>query len=330
MRYWVFAPLAAVACSGTAPVQVEQQPTPDSVLEVVVANQGSRSASVLDDAGITMRSVAVGEGPHEAAVSPDGRIAVVTIYGAQVAGNRLSVIDLVRDSVIRTIDLGSYTRPHGVVFLGGSSSRVAVSSESTQNVVLVNVATGTIEGAVPTQARASHMVAATADGNRAFTANVIDHSVSELDLVNRAFVRSFRVPEQPEGIAVTPDGREVWVGSNATGAVSIISTSSGTITHTLPGIVFPYRLTASPNGELMAIVDGQGDRLFIASVADHRVVGSVQLTSPRGVAFSPDSKTAYVTLGGGSLSVIDVAGLTVVRSYPVQVSPDGVGVGVRR
>src|SRR5688572_15261115 len=127
MRISIVALVAfASACNGTAPVQVEQQPRPDSVLEVVVANQGSRSASVLDDPGITMRHVSVGEGPHEAAVSPNGRIAVVTIYGAQTPGNRLSVIDLVGDTVVRTIDLGTYTRPHGAVFLAGSSDRVAV------------------------------------------------------------------------------------------------------------------------------------------------------------------------------------------------------------
>ena len=319
------------ACNGTAPVQVEQPPQQrDSVLELVVANQGSRSASVLDAAGTTMRHITVGDGPHEAAVSPDGRIAVVTIYGAQVPGNRLSVIDLAGDSVIRTIDLGSYTRPHGVVFLGGSSSRVAVTSESTQNVVLVNVASGTIEGVVPTQARASHMVAVTADGARAFTANVIDHNVSELDLGTRRFVRSFAVPNQPEGIAVTPDGREVWVGSNATGAVTVIATQTGDVAHTFTGIVFPYRLTASPDGRLMAIVDGQGGKLHVADVAQHRIIGAVELAAPRGVAFSPDSRTAYVTQGGGSVSVIDVAGLRVTGTIPVQVSPDGVGVGVRR
>jgi hypothetical protein len=65
----------------------------------------------------------------------------------------------------------------------------------------------------------------------------------------------------------------------------------------------------------MAIVDGQGNRLHIASVTEHRILGGVDLVSPRGVAFSPDSKTAFVTLGGGSLAIIDV---------------DGVGVGGRR
>jgi DNA-binding beta-propeller fold protein YncE len=329
MRY-APALIVLVACSGTAPAQIEPGPRGEAVLEIVVANQQSASASLLDDAGTTMRHINVGNGPHEAAVAPNGRVAVVTIYGAQTAGNQLAVIDLERDSVVRTIDLGTYMRPHGVVFIAGNSSRVAVTSEASGNVVVVDVAAGTIEGVVPTQARASHMVAVTEDGTRAYTANVIDDNVSELDLANRRFLRKIAVPPRPEGIAVTPNGSEVWVGSNQTGAVSVISTQSGTITHTLPGVTFPYRLTASPDGRLMAIVDGRANRLHIADVAQHRIIGAVDLQEPRGVAFHPDGTTAYVTLGGGALAIIDVASLRITSTLPVQASPDGVGVGVRR
>jgi DNA-binding beta-propeller fold protein YncE len=275
-----------------------------------------------------MKHVTVGAGPHEAAVSPDGRVAVVTIYGTQPPGNQLAVIDLVTDSVVRTIDLGTYTRPHGAVFLAGRSDRVVVTSESTNNIVLVDLTTGAVD-AIPTNARASHMVAVSADGARAWTANIVDNTVSEIDLTARRFVRSFAVPSRPEGIAVTPDGSEVWVGSNETGAVTVISTSTGAIAHTLTGTTFPYRLTASPDGTRMAVVDGTGNRLVIADVASHLVVGSVALASPRGVAIAPDNRTAYVTLAGGQLAVIDLASMVVSRTVPVQASPDGVGVGVR-
>ena len=46
------------------------------------------------------------------------------------------------------------------------------------------------------------------------------HTVSELDLRTGTFVRKWDVPAQPEAVNVTPDGTEVWVGSNSTGKVS--------------------------------------------------------------------------------------------------------------
>lgn len=298
------------------------------VTEVVVANQQAASASIMSADGQSMKHVHVGNGPHEAQVSPDGRVAVVTIYGGQTPGNQLAVIDLVRDTVVRTIDLGRYTRPHGVIFLGKSSDRVVVTSESTNNVVLVNLTTGAVD-AIPTNARASHMIAVKADGTRGWTANIIDNTVSEIDLAGKQFVRSYSVPERPEGIAVTPNGAEVWVGSNTTGAVTVLSTRSGEVVKTIPGLTFPYRLTASPDGKRMGIVDGQGNKLVIADVASHSIAGTIELNAPRGVAFAPDSRTAYVTLAGGELAVVDMTSFKVLRTLPVQASPDGVGAGVR-
>jgi DNA-binding beta-propeller fold protein YncE len=298
------------------------------VTEVVVANQQAASASIMSTDGTSMKHVTVGAGPHEVAVSPDGRVAVVTIYGTQTPGNQLAVIDLVADSVVRMIDLGVYRRPHGAAFLAGRPDRVIVSSEASNHVVLVDVTTGALE-AIPTNARASHMVAVSADGTRAWTANVIENSVSEIDITGRRFVRTITVPARPEGIAVTPDGAEVWVGSNETGAVSIISTATGAIIHTLTGMTFPYRLGSSPDGSRMAIVDGTGNRLVIADVATHLITGSIPLDSPRGVSIAPDNRTAYVTLADGRLAILDVDNLTVTRTLPVQASPDGVAVGVR-
>jgi DNA-binding beta-propeller fold protein YncE len=327
MRYLPILILVA-ACSSNAAPQVEPGRR-ESVLEVVVANQQSASASILNVDGTTMKHVPVGNGPHEAAISPNGKIAVVTVYGAQQAGNQLALIDLENDAVMRSIDLGRFTRPHGAAFIGNSNSLVAVTSESTGNVVIVNIETDSIV-AIPTEARASHMVAVTANGSRAYTANIIDDNVSELDLSTRRTLRKFAVPSRPEGVAVTPDGREVWVGSNTTGKVTVISTDSGQIAHTFDGVTFPYRITASPDGRLMAIVDGKADRVFFADVGQHSMLGSVALTQPRGVAFSPDSRTAFVTLAHGELAVVDVASRSVQRTIAVQQSPDGVAVRFRR
>jgi DNA-binding beta-propeller fold protein YncE len=96
------------------------------------------------------------------------------------------VIDMKTGTVTRTISLGQYTRPHGVMFFPRDEKRVVVTSEATRNLVIVNLERGEVEGAIPTDAQGSHMVAITHDGKRAFTSNVGSGSVSELDLEKRA------------------------------------------------------------------------------------------------------------------------------------------------
>jgi DNA-binding beta-propeller fold protein YncE len=326
MRFVSTAVLLVMACHQAPPATAPGARAGAPV--VVVANQESGSVSVLGADGLVMKSLAVGNGPHEAQVSPDGRTAVVTIYGDRTPGNRLAIVDLVHDTVVRTIDLGRYARPHGVRFLGGRSDRIAVTSEAAGAVLVIDLATDSIRP-VPTSGRTSHMVAVSADGRRAWTANVRDNTVSELDLAGGAFVRKFAVPAEPEGITVTPDGAEVWVGSNQTGAVTIISTATGQPVHTFTGATFPYRLDTSPDGTRVAIVDGKGGQLLLVDRTTRQTMGTVRLDDPRGVSFAPDGKTAWVTVGAGQVAEVDVASATVRRQLAVQASPDGVGVGTR-
>src|SRR5690606_37588014 len=175
----------------------------------------------------------------------------------------------------------------------------------------------------------SHMVAVNAAGTRAWTANVADNNVSELDLAAGEFVRMIDVPARPEGITVTPDGAEVWVGSNETGAVTVISTGTGQVVHTLTGAQFPYRLAASSDGSRVAIVDGMGNHLIVTDVMSKRITMRIPLDSPRGVSIADDNRTAWVTLGAGQVVEVDLDAGTVLRRVAVQASPDGVGVGRR-
>ena len=297
---------------------------------VLVANQRSGNASLIDLRTDSAQLVLVGAGPHEAVIAPSGRTGVVTIYGVQgQPGNGLAVIDIKSGTVTRTISLGDYTRPHGAVFVPGDETRVVVTSEASQNLVVVNLAEGRVEAAIPTEAQGSHMVAITGDGRRAFTANIFSGSVSEFDLTTRKLVRVIPVGPRAEGIAVTPDGSAVWAGSNTDGTVSIVDTKTGTVVQTLTGFSLPYRLAMSANGETAIICDPQGDRIHVADVRERKVSWTLDgMGSPRGVNIAPDGRTAFVTLANDqTVGIIDLVARKLVRKIPVGESPDGVWYG---
>ena len=100
--------------------------------------------SIVDvSTGETLKTLPTGDGPHEVVVSDDGSTAVVTDYGGRSGGNTLTVIDVPGLAVARTIDLGEHRRPHGIDFMPGDEV-VAVTTEQSRHVVLVDVATGEI------------------------------------------------------------------------------------------------------------------------------------------------------------------------------------------
>ncbi len=297
---------------------------------VLVANQQSASASLIDLQTDRMTLIPVGVGPHEAVISPSGRVGVVTIYGISGSvGNELAVIDIARGAVTKTISLGQYTRPHGANFFPGDESRVVVTSESTGNVVIVNLEQGIVEAAIPTRAGGSHMVALTGDGRRAWTANISSGSVSEMDTGTRQFVRTIAVGPRAEGIAVTPDGATVWAGSNTDGTVSIVDTRTGTVAKTLTGFTLPYRLAISSDGRVAIICDPEGDRVIVADVRTREVLWDLSgIGSPRGVNLSPDGKFAFVTLAAdNSMGIVDLESRKLIRKVAVGSSPDGVWYG---
>jgi DNA-binding beta-propeller fold protein YncE len=296
---------------------------------VLVANQQAASASLIDLATDSMRFIEVGIGPHEAVIAPSGRVGVVTVYGTQTPGNELAVIDIRSGTLTKKISLAQFTRPHGAVFMPGDETRVVVTSEATQTIVLVNLETGAVEAAIPTGAQGSHMVGLTRDGTRAFTSDVGTGAVSEIDLTQRALVRVIPTGPRTEGIAVAPDGSTVWAGSNTNGTVSVIDAKSGAIIETLGGFSVPYRLAISADGRTAIIRDPQANAIHVADVATRKVVWKLEsLGSPRGVTIAPDGKTAFVTLAAEpAVGVIDLLERRLVRKIGVGASPDGVGFG---
>jgi DNA-binding beta-propeller fold protein YncE len=296
---------------------------------VIVANKQAASVSIVE--GLTGRNVAtlpVGQGPHEVAVSRDGRWALVTNYGGQgQGGNSLTLLDLSTLTVARTIDLGEYRRPHGVQFIG-ASRRAAVTSEVTQMLLIIDTDGGEIENAIPTGGRGSHMVAITADGSRAWTANIPDGSVTEIDLARNTALRQIPVATMTEGVGVTPDGRSVWVGSNNANTVSVVDPTEGKVAVVLPSAGFPYRVSMSPDGKYAVVPQPQGGVVRVFDVRTRQELGEIATgDQPVGTAVSPDGRTAYVSLQGTSqVAVIDLERRVELRRFSTGAGPDGIAV----
>ncbi len=314
--------LAGVAFSGIA----AQSGT------LIITNKSPSTATLLDVAsGAILATLPTGQGPHEVVVTRDGSTAVVTDYGAQQPGSSLTVIDVPGRRVARTITLGEYRRPHGIVFLPGDSL-VAVTSEVNGALLIVHVGRGEIVRRVPTTQRGSHMVGVTGDGRRAWTGNIGSNTVSELDLTTGTFVRTIDVPVQPEAINVTPDGREVWVGSNATGVVSVIEVATGTVTSAATGLGWPYRVVYSPDTSLVLLPDLRGETLRFLDRRTRAERHRLTLTgaAPQGIVFSDDGRYAFLSFSTkGVVALIDVSAKRIIRETPAGDTPDGVAFTTR-
>lgn len=303
-----------------------QQPDP----LLVIVNKPASTVSIVNVArGTMVATLPTGANPHEAAASGDGRWAVVSDYGAQTPGNTLTVIDIAKQKVARTIDVG-FTRPHGITFLPDNRT-VAVTSETGGMVVLVDVAAGTVMSSHPSNQQTSHMLAVTRDGRMAYTANIRSGSISAIDLTDAAPTRSLPVGTMTEAIGLTPDNREAWVGSNNTGKVYAVDVAAWRVVDSMQTSGFPYRIAFSPDGKTAIITNPMSDEVHLYDVATRERRGTISAPSSNGgqgqplaVVFSRDGRTAWVSLAqAGEIAELDLTARSVRRYLPGGSGPDG-------
>ncbi len=301
---------------------------------VLVANKRDNTLTILDAAaGQLLATLPTGDGPHEVAVSPDGRTAVVTNYGGQGGpGSSLTIVDLATRAVTATISLGEYRRPHGAAFLG-SNTLVAVTSETNQAVVIVDLERGAVTGAIPTTQRGSHMIVVRADARIGFTANIPDGSVTEIDLAGRTTGRMLKVGTTTEGVGVTPDGSQVWVGSNDQHKVYVVDAAAMRIIDTLDAPGLPYRIGITANGKFAVVPSPMADVVRIFDVATRAQLAAVAMppgAQPVGVALSADSRRAYIACqGNSSVQIVDLDSGRITGTLPTGAGPDGIAVVTR-
>lgn len=306
---------------------------------IVASNMDAGTVSIVDVAsGATIATIPVGVGPHEVAVSPDGKQAVVAIYGNRTAvGSSLAVFDLSRPTdAPRTVELGAGNlRPHGLAYLPDGHS-LLVTGERAQRVLVVDLTTSAIDSSMNTKQAATHMVSLSTDGRRAFTTNISAMSVSAIDVASRTVTGTYPVGARIEGISVTPDGREVWVGGNESHQVYVIDGATGDIKARIDGFGFPYRIGITPDNATAVVSDAGSEKIHLLNVAARTIRTTIDVPaalpaeganpSPQGVTISRDGAFAFVTLKAvGKVAVVDVHSGAIVKTLPVGAGSDGVG-----
>ena len=313
---------------------------------LVVLNKSDDTASVINPvSGETLRVVEVGNAPHEATVAPDGVTVVVGDYGDAAPGNTLSVFRLDSDDERRVIDLGTYYRPHGIVFMP-DGDRVLVTAEHNQALILVNIRSGEIEKTYATAARGSHMVARNDDATLAVTANIPDGSVSIIDLRTGERTGIVATGAGAEGIAVRAGTDEAWVTNRSADTVSVVDLRTREVLATLECGVFPIRATMTPDGSRVLVSCAESGDVAVFDTAKRELLARIPMKSttveeeerdrrlfgdrfgqspvPIGVLIEPDGSRAYVAnTNADVVTVIDLRTLEVTGRIATGRQPDG-------
>ena len=244
---------------------------------LLVLNKSDNTVSLINVATNTaMATIPTGAGPHEVAVSPNGKIAVVANYGTQqTPGNSLTVIDIPAKQTLKTIDLGEFRRPHGIEWLRGNE--IVVTAEGNKALLIVNIESGKVAAAVTTDQNVSHMVVLARRSNKAFVANIGSGSVTVIDLKAHKKIMDIPTGAGAEGIDISPDEKEVWVTNRAANTVSVIDVNTLKIIATLESKDFPIRVKFAPGGKHVLVSNARSGDVAIFDAAARKEIRRIPM-----------------------------------------------------
>jgi YVTN family beta-propeller protein len=302
---------------------------------LVVLNKSDHEAVLIDPATLaTIARIPTGHGPHEVAVSPDGRTAYVANYGMVAVfregqrqdhpGNTISVIDLDRRVVRDTFDLGAYTKPHGL-WVSHDGELLWATCEGSQSVLELDAASGSIRKVWKTGQDISHMLVPTPDEKKLYVSNIRSGSVTVIERATDR-VHSFSTGEGAEGIDVTPDGREVWVTNRGAHTVSVISTADDSIvTQFESGGQMPIRVKFTPGGKEAWISNARSNTVTIFDTHARKQLATIEVGAvPIGIQMTPDGQRAFIAnTNDDQITVLSIPGRKVERAFGPGNEPDG-------
>ena len=275
--------------------------------------------------------VDVGAAPHEALAVPadvsptGGPAALVSLYGSRGApGSSVAVVDLAAREVAERVSTRPGAMPHGLALVPGTAT-VLVTVEANDAVLAFELSDPETRTFHRTGRSLPHMVVASPDGGAAYAANIVAGAVTRIDLPTGE-TASARVGAGAEGLALTPDGAELWVGSNDEHEVHVLWPADLETLDVLPTCRRPIRV--APVGERrMAVTCHADSEVLLFDAVSHERVGSVRLpvgSAPVGTLASPDGARLFVAATAtGIVYEIDVGSSTVVRTFVLGGEPDG-------
>ena len=308
-------------------IVAQAQSSSSPTARLLVLNKEDATLAIIDpESGATAGTVPVGQGPHELVTSADGTFAFASNYGtAPAPGHTISMIDLAARKELRRIDVAPLSRPHGLAFAGG---KLYFTAEADKKIARYDPATDKIDWQFETGQNSTHMVLPAKDARTFFTSNIGSDSISVIEPGSGGTWTQTVVPvgKGPEGLDLSPDGRELWSAHSRDGGVSIVDVRTKTVTQTINvGTKRSNRIKLTPDGKWALISDLEAGDLVVLDTGTRKEITRVALGKmPEGILIAPGGSRAFVAVNGDNhVAVVDLKTWQVIKKIATGVGPDG-------
>jgi YVTN family beta-propeller protein len=185
--------------------------------------------------------IPVGSVPKYVAVSPDGRLLLVSNW----CSYSLSIIDTATGKELRRVSLGAY--PRGIAVTADSGTAY-VAVMGTRDVAVVDLTTFAVEH-ITVGSGPRHLVLDPAGQFLYVTLNS-EGRIAKVDLTSRSVVTKVSTGSAPRSMTIAPDGGALYVVNYESNTMSKVRTRDMEVLQTLPTDRHPIGITSDtdPSG----------------------------------------------------------------------------------
>ena len=177
-------------------------------------------------------------------------------------------------------------------------------------------------------------------GGAIYVTNEFSGDLSVIDPATRAVVRTVQLGKRPRGMALSPDGRKLYVAmtgspvappgvdesklpppDKAADGIGVFDIGSGKVERVIRGVSDPEQLAVDPSGNLWAGSEDQ-EAVIELDASGGRLASVALGGSPEGVAVRPGGGAVYVSMeDDNKVAVIDPATAKVIAQVPTAGRP---------
>jgi DNA-binding beta-propeller fold protein YncE len=308
-------------------------PASSQTAAFVVGEKAAGSIGFYDSEFHRIGGAKVGTHPHEIALTPDKKTLFVADNGVMwmtetgLGDNTVSIVDIASMKRSATVDLGKFRRPHGITY-DADTNRVYVTTEKPSKLLVLDPKTLKVVRTYDVNGQAPHIVKLGPDKAWAYVSNTDTGNLSAIKLDSGQVV-SMPSGERPQGQAMSPDGRTMFVANSGGNSISIFDLERkknvGSIATSGKA---PVRLVVSKDGKTLIYALQEGRTVGFADIAARKELLEIPVGGrPVSMSLSLDGKLAYCSVQEEDeiniISVPDRKVLRVVRT-PKGMGPDPV------
>ncbi|HYL73539.1 MAG TPA: hypothetical protein VEU96_05005 [Bryobacteraceae bacterium] len=227
--------------------------------------------------GKILARIPVGSNPLKVAVTPDGTLALVTMYDGGVA-----FIDTNSNQVIFTLPTGPDVHPSGIdITPDGSQAYVTNYFDTGSSVLVIDIAQRKIVNSidVPTFPQSVYF---TPDGLLAWVTLPFNNAIYVIDTLTQTIARTLGVTS-PYGMAFNSTGTRAYIANSGTNAIQVVDTTTYQTVKSYTVGTAPVDVMITSDDGFLFVTNNGGGSVSVIDLANGDVQTVAVGPNPRGL-----------------------------------------------